>query len=542
MPFLLSPGVAVVETDLTNIVPAVATNTGATVGQFNWGPVDRVTVVENEESLTSIFGKPDNTAYKDFFCSANFLQYARNLQLVRVVGSEALNAAATASSSGSGVLIKNGDVYDTTSFTSSTNLFIAKYPGALGNSIGVAFADTTGYNATNTAGGYTWQWRGLFTDAPGTNEFHVVVYDVDGKITGTAMTALEKFEFVSTVATKKRFDGSSAYAKNVLRNESNWIYLGKESLLTGTSNGVTLGGGANGSAITESDRQSGFALFRNTEELDISLIFASGAGTTASAYIISNVAEFRKDCVAFVSVQETDVVNIADETTQLTNINTTRTVYGSSSYAVMDSTYKYQYDRYNDVYRWVPLNGDIAGLCARTDAEADPWFSPAGLNRGKIKGVAKFASKQSNTIRDELYKKGVNPCVIFPTDGAVLFGDKTLQSKPSAFDRINVRRLFITLEKAISTASKYMLFEQNDERTRTRFYNMVDPFLRDVKGRSGIYDYRIVCDESVNTPDVIDRNEFRGQIWIKPVRSINYIILDFVAVRTGVSFDEIVQN
>jgi phage tail sheath protein FI len=206
----------------------------------------------------------------------------------------------------------------------------------------------------------------------------------------------------------------------------------------------------------------------------------------------------------------------------------------------MDSGWKYMYDKYNDVYRYVPLNGDIAGLCVRTDTERDPWFSPAGFNRGQIRNIVKLAFNPSKTQRDELYRNSINPVASFPGEGTVLFGDKTLQSKPSSFDRINVRRLFIVLEKAIARAARASLFEFNDEFTRSSFVNLVEPFLREVQGRRGIFDFRVVCDATNNTPEVIDRNEFVGDIYVKPTRSINFIQLNFVAVRTGVAFDEIV--
>jgi phage tail sheath protein FI len=225
---------------------------------------------------------------------------------------------------------------------------------------------------------------------------------------------------------------------------------------------------------------------------------------------------------------------------EATDIVEFRNTLGSSSYAFLDGNWKYQYDKYNDVYRWVPFNGDVAGLVVRSTDERDAWWSPAGFNRGQIKNVVKTAWSPSKTFRDELYKNGVNPILTFPGEGTILFGDKTLLAKPSAFDRINVRRLFIVLEKAIATAAKYSLFEFNDQFTRSQFRNLVEPFLRDVQGRRGIYDFRVVCDESNNTGEVIDRNEFIGDIYIKPARSINFIQLNFVAVRTGVDFSEVV--
>jgi len=242
--------------------------------------------------------------------------------------------------------------------------------------------------------------------------------------------------------------------------------------------------------------------------------------------------------MVFVSPELVDVYNNAgDEADDIVSFRTTLT---SSSYAVLDSGWKYQYDKYNDKYRWIALNADVAGLCARTDAIADPWFSPGGLNRGQIRNVVKLAYSPDNTDRDTLYKAGVNPVVAFPGEGTVLFGDKTLLAKPSAFDRINVRRLFIVLEKAIALAAKYQLFEFNDAFTRAQFRNLVEPFLRDIKGRRGIYDFRVICDETNNTGEVIDRNEFVADIYIKPARSINFISLNFIATRTGVAFEEIV--
>lgn len=540
----LSPGVSIQETDLTNIIPSVSVSTGATAGQFQWGPVEEIVTIDNEELLTTIFGTPNDTNYEDFLSCSSFLAYASNLKIVRVVDEDgdsdtdgAQNASATDSASGTGQLIKNNDDYDTKSFTSSSNLWIAKYPGALGNSIGVAWCDTSGFNDTDSNGDYTWSWRSVFTTAPSTNEFHVVVYDADGKITGTQNTVLERFSFVSTVTTAEYFDGTSAYFKNKINSGSSWLWVGKTSLLTGTNDGVTLAGGEDGLPVSPADRQRGFALYQNEETVDISIVFAGGADTTTAKYIVDNIAETRKDCFACVSPMQTDTVGVALDSTKLSNVKATRTSIGTSSYAMMTQSHKYMYDRYNDVYRWVPLNGDMAGLLARTDSDFDPWFSPAGYNKGRIKNTIKLSFNPSKTYRDELYKEGINPVVIFPSEGPVLFGDKTLLTRPSAFDRINVRRLFIVLEKAIAKASKYQLFEQNDERTRARFVNMIEPYLRDVKGRRGIEDFRVVCDETNQTSDP---NEFACDIYIRPIYSINFIKLNFIAVRSGVEFEEVV--
>ena len=308
--------------------------------------------------------------------------------------------------------------------------------------------------------------------------------------------------------------------------------------VTAVSN-VSLSGGANGSVATVGQLKTAYEKFQDAETVDINLIIA---GTSSATHIdnLITIAEDRKDAIVFASPERADVVNVADSSTQVSNVVAFFNGIRSSSYVVFDSGYKYAYDRYNDVFRFVPLCGDMAGLCARTDLVADSHFSPAGFNRGVVRGAVKLAFNPTKQQRDDLYRARVNPVVTFPGQGTILFGDKTGLSKPSAFDRINVRRLFITLEKAISTASKFQLFEFNDEFTRAQFRNLVEPFLRDVQGRRGITDFLVVCDETNNTGEVIDRNEFKADIFVKPARSINFITLTFVATRTGVSFDEVV--
>ena len=300
----------------------------------------------------------------------------------------------------------------------------------------------------------------------------------------------------------------------------------------------SLSNGANGSAVTVGQKKTAYEKFQDADTTDVGLIIA-GSGDATHIDNLITIAENRKDCVVFASPERSDVVNIASSVTQTSNVKGFFDGISSSSYIVFDSGYKYMYDRYADVNRFVPLNGDIAGLAARTDLIADSWYSPAGLNRGQIRGAIKLAYNPTKTERDDLYRARVNPVATFPGQGTVLFGDKTGLSAPSAFDRINVRRLFITLEKAISTASKFQLFEFNDEFTRANFRNIVEPFLREVQGRRGITDFLVVCDETNNTGDVIDRNEFKAEIYVKPARSINFITLSFVATRTGVSFEEI---
>jgi phage tail sheath protein FI len=324
---------------------------------------------------------------------------------------------------------------------------------------------------------------------------------------------------------------------------ADWGTSAAANVLDSLSAAITtsLDGGTDDFALTEAEKQNAFALFANAEQFDISLVMLGKASAATAQYVIGNICETRLDCIALVSpenVSSGDVI-IGSTSSEISQITAYRDALSSTSYAVMDSGYKYQYDRYNDQYRYIPLNGDVAGLCARTDFTNDPWFSPGGLNRGQIKNVVRLAVTPTKTQRDTLYKKGINPVVTFPGEGTVLFGDKTLLSKPSAFDRINVRRLFIVMEKAIATAAKFQLFEFNDGFTRAQFKNLVEPFLRDVQGRRGITDFVVKCDESNNTGEVIDRNEFVADIFVKPNRSINFITLNFVAARSAINFSEI---
>jgi phage tail sheath protein FI len=553
MGFQLSPGVQVSEIDLTTIVPSVATSIGGVAGIFAWGPVNEIVTISDEVRLVDRFGKPNNTNADYWFSAANFLAYSNTLKVVRAANtSTTLNATAA----GAGVLIENEDDYENnhSGGANTYGTFAAKWAGDIGNYITIEMADA------NTFTG--WAYAGEFTDAPGTSayvadlggandEVHIIVLDITGKITGTANTVLEKYEFLSKAADAKIYDGSTNYYKNVINGSSRYIWWmshpdaganwGSDSdtdfnLLTAVQS-VALANGANGT-ITDGDIIRAYDAFANADSVDVNLLITGPGNSTIANYLIDNIAEVRKDCVVFISPVKSLVVNnYGDEADDCV---TFRNLLTSSSYAVLDCNWKYQFDKYNDIYRWVPLNGDIAGLCARTDQDRDPWYSPGGLNRGIIKNVVKLAWNPNKTDRDTLYVKGINPVVTFPGEGTILFGDKTLLARPSAFDRINVRRLFIVLEKAIARAARSSLFEFNDTFTRAQFVNLVEPFLRDVQGRRGIYDFRVVCDETNNTGEVIDRNEFIGDIYIKPARSINFIQLNFVAVRTGVSFDEVV--
>jgi len=561
MAFMLSPGVEVKEIDLTTIVPSIATSIGGFAGYFAWGPVLDFKTMSNEDELVALYGKPTDETAQSFFTAANYLAYSNNLKVVRVVGDTAKNAVANADATAA--LIKNEDDYISNYSSGSTGLgtFAAKWAGALGNSLKVSMADGATWE--------NWEYKNRFTSAPGTteaaeargvadDEVHVVVIDEDGQFSGVPGTVLETFGFLSKATPIKSTTGAGNFYKDVINGASKYIwvldhpavdtdggnlaawgevitskdYANLDEVLT-----VSLVNGVD-AAPGDNDLIAGYDLFANDEAVDVNFLITGAANATVCADVIE-IAEDRKDCVAFLSPPiETVVNNAIDDIAQ--DIVDYRDALTSSSYAVMDSGWKYQYDKYNDKYRWVPLNADVAGLCARTDLTNDPWFSPGGLNRGIIKNVVKLAYSPDRTDRDTLYPKGINPVVTFPGQGTVLYGDKTLLARPSAFDRINVRRLFIVLEKAIATAAKYSLFEFNDTFTRAQFVALVEPYLRSVQGRRGITDFRVVCNETNNTPEVIDRNEFVASIFIKPARSINFITLNFVAVRTGVSFDEVV--
>lgn len=419
-----------------------------------------------------------------------------------------------------------------------------------------------------------WKHWNLFEQAPGqssyqllngnstvSDEIHVVIEDVDGKVSGVPGTILETWSALSRATDGKTADGSSNYIFDVLNNNSAYVWYANDIRGTLAENALNLADvtqtfvytkdfvagkdvpGENDAGSLASVLRS-YDKFASPEDIDVSLVLTGKSrggtnGEQTANYIIDNITEKRKDCVAFVSPEKADVVgNTGGDIEQ--DVVTFRNSSRSTSYAVIDGGYKYMYDKYNDLYRWIPLNGDTAGLCAQTDNLRDAWWSPAGFNRGNLKNVIKLAYNPRKAQRDVLYKNGVNPVVNFPGQGIILYGDKTMLSRPSAFDRINVRRLFIVLEKAIATAAKFMLFEFNDEFTRASFVNLVTPFLRDVQGRRGIYDFHVVCDETNNTGEVIDRNEFVGDIYIKPARSINFIQLNFIAVRTGVEFSEVI--
>ncbi|NDA95672.1 MAG: hypothetical protein EBY03_06010 [Actinobacteria bacterium] len=555
-------------TIVTNSTGGITSVTVVGGGQFPNTSVIRVQVANSTAGANSTNGNTSAGASATFSitlgstAAANTLantELNTQLGLLTVgdklkVGSQYLKVTAIGSTSG----VSNGVVRSTLSFEDL-------YTGS------AAVSKSTNSTSTEAVTRY-WEFFDNVDSAPGTSayvaerggssdELHVIVADEDGVFTGVKGTILERFERLSRATDAKR-EGAAIYYKDIINNSSEYLWWFKDNgnASSNTANNMSssdvnakpttksLEGGADGGGeanIAFSYLASAYDKFASAEEVDISLVLTGKArggtyGEQLANYLIDNIAEVRKDCVVFASPERGDTVGVTSG--QADNVVEFRNALRSSSYGVLDSGYKYAYDRYNDVYRYVPLNGDTAGLCVRTDNIRDPWFSPAGFNRGQIKNIVKLAYNPDKADRDTLYKAGVNPVTTFPGQGTVLFGDKTLLAKPSAFDRINVRRLFIVLEKAIATAAKFTLFEFNDDFTRAQFRNLVEPYLREIQGRRGIYDFKVVCDTTNNTPEVIDSNQFVGDIFIKPARSINFIQLNFVAVRTGVEFSEVVGS
>lgn len=507
----------------TNPAYALEYTGGGTGGSDDTAP----TVTEGT-SATSTSTTWSNV--ETFYSAADFLGYSDALYVVRV-------------SNGTRATGQVGSALENIS---------AKYPGDLGNSISVEIMDATSYQSSLADSASTAR---LYEFAPSAQNFHVSVVDQGGAITGVVGTVLETFADLSLTAGDKDTFSRTSYLPTVLENRSRYIScddvanivaVGPVTSTNQLGKLVNGGDGDDESNIPTGDISMGYDFFENPEEIDVSFIIQGKAKgddpiTDPNYIALSNyligIANARRDCVAFISPAFEKVVDVSNVLKAITDFGNAS---NTSTYAVADTGYKYRYDKYNDQYVYTPLNADVAGLCARTDEARDPWFSPAGSQRGQIRNVVKLAYNPSKTDRDNLYRAGINPVITQAGQGTLLFGDKTKASGPSAFDRINVRRLFILLEKSIARASQSTLFEFNDEFTRAQFKNLVEPFLRDVQGRRGIYDFKVVCDETNNTASVIDRNEFVGDIYIKPARSINYIQLNFVAVATGVEFDEIV--
>ena len=659
MAFSVSPSVIVREVDASASVPAIATPPAAMAGVFRWGPVGEAVLVSSENELVSRFGTPGADNYETFFVGADYLSYANALYVARVD-----NGAATASASD---IQRNGNNVIQAEFT-TYGAFDALYPGALGNSLEIAYvkgsnftnteitvgeipatrisgntvqqatSQTVDFNAAtvafevlpadeittiengdiitigNDSVGYQeivvnsvtkvgrdsvgdptantvlttaihhtialgskyllaetnlnklsitrkWAYGNLFGKAPAAANYHIAVLDADGEISGTAGSVLELYSDVSVSTTAKLPSGKTNYYKEAIEQESSWVKVAntvhfEASAQASTYERLGIGYGVSGntsitssnvgtdgrseSLATLADLAPGYDLFKASNEIDVSFVLGGKSDDAGNlgTYLISNIADYRKDAIAFISPAKSDVVDESKTEKKLTNVIDFRDSLPTSSYSVIDSGYKYRYDRYNDVYRYTPLNGDIAGLASRVE----PFESPAGFRKGVIKNVVKLAFNPNKSQRDQLYSNEVNPVMAQVGQGIVLFGDKTGFGQNSAFDSLNVRRLFIAVEKAIANAAQSFLFELNDEFTQAQFKGIVEPFLRDIQGKRGIVDFRVVSDETVNTPAVIDQGKFRANIFIKPARSINVIELTFVATRSGVEFEEIVGS
>lgn len=529
---ILSPGVYVSEKDLTFNITNIVANVSGYAGLFRWGPVEQpVRITSNESELVRRFGQPDKTTSLYFHSALNYLLYTNPLIVVRAVDSDVALNAVPAESGVTPILVKNDDQYEDAVVTGIS--FIGRYPGQLGNSLSISMADNTDYA--------NWEYADEFDYVPAAGEFNMVVVDEDGLITGQAGTILETYELMTLTAGDKKTDGTTAYIGTALRNQSNWVLLGDTDAITfdgvsGTYE-VSLTGGVDGNDAVNADWATAWATFNNSETVEIMRVFTSGTPATAVTGVI-DIMDSRGDSIAFVAPELSDVYNAASPEVNIKEYFTT-TINKNTSYAFYVDNWKLVNDKYNDQTIWIPTDSDAAALHARTFAQTEAWFSPAGFNRGQLKNVIKLAWNANKPQRDVLYKNAVNSIVAFPGEGTVLYGDKTALQRPSAFSRINVRTLFIVLKKNIANAAKYQLFEINDEITRSVFRNAVNAYLENVQGRRGLTDYRVIADETNNTPSRIDANEFIGDIFLKPARTINFIKLSFIAVATGVDFEEV---
>jgi len=564
-----SPAIVVKEIDLTSIVRNAQSTTGATVGDFRWGQVDIVTQIADEADLAATFGAPNTGNAVDFLSAAAFLRYSGDLKVVRAIDSNAKNAYSSSEGS-SAPVVKNADNFtdQSTALDSDAHTFIARYPATLGNSLKVSMCP---YDVGDSSFD-DWTYASKFDAAPGTSsyatgknasndELHVAVIDEDGAFTGTRGTVLETFPFVSLASDAKTDDGSTNYVKNVINNKSQYIWWGgfdsdytvasagttadsgdDFALVTAATKTVSLSGGVDVTALSTGQIATAFDKFEDVDTVQIDFLIpppvtARADQTTIVNDLVTIAQSTRKDCVVVASPARADVVGVS---TPVTNAVAGANTFTNSSYLIVDNNFLKVYDKYNDQYVFIPAASSTAGVMAASDLNTAPWFSPAGIRRGQYLGVTALSYSPTKAERDTLYRAGVNPIANIPGQGILLYGDKTKLARPSAFDRINVRRLFLVIERAIADAAKSVIFEFNDEFTRAEFVNIVEPFLREIQGRRGITDFRVVCDETNNTAAVIDRNEFIASIFIKPARSINYVTLNFVGVRTGVAFEEVV--
>ena len=534
-----SPAVIVQEQDLSSFVSADSVTTGAVVGAFEWGPVEAITKITSEGKLIQFFGTPHDWNYKDWFTARNFLNYSSSLAVVRVVSEDSKNASDT----GADILLKNYNLYEfkINEITESDTRIVARYPGNLGNNIRVAIVNKLGLDAQTAAiangdevavnGATSYISRPLSDD-----EVAICVYLGD---------EVQEYGIFSTVDGSTDVTGYGNYVFKYFNNNSNWIYLNDRTLKFTDKDGnpvavnidITLTGGyAPEATLSLGDYMRGWNLFSNeeTDEAEVQLLMQGGGSIEVGNYII-DLAETRKDCLACVSPMIDEVVNTLTPTDNI--VKGSGSAYRGSSYAFMDGNYKYQYDNYNDVYRWIPLNGDIAGIMAETDVTEDPWMSPGGK---QIKNCVKLAFHPSKADRDILFSYNVNPVTNFRAEGNILWGDWT-RVENTAFNFVGVRRLFLYVERAIKDYARNVMWKQNDEITETIFVQTVEPFLNNIVGGRGIQEFKVAAGSKVTSPEEMDKGIFRAKILIKPVRSIRYVVLVFTAVRSDMSIEEIVQ-
>lgn len=567
---MASPGVYDTERDASQNVRTLGKTAGAFAGTFNWGPIDTNITVSEEDDILQYFGKPDDVNYVDWLSAANFLNYTGALVLRRIAGINTKNA----SSGAAGVLIKNTNDYELKGST-LTDFFYAKYAGDLGNSLAVHVADGATFD--------TWVYKSEFDTAPassessevyGTNindEMHVIVVDQYGKITGIPGAVIEKFAYVSKAQDGKDINGQPSYYKAVINRSSNYITVGgnlsgaavtdplTDHTLVGskfTANpfvdlvepyAVILKHGNNGGLADKTEYVKGFTQLADIDDNSVSVVFVGNCGGdtnhTEVCNAVGSVVKKNQRRVGFFSPKVSDIIGVSDEKTILTNILATYDLITEKhSYVSMATGVKSVYDKYNDVYRWIPTNSDEAGVWARIHNKEGKWVSAAGYNKGVYSNAKGLAYNPDETARNTLYAKNIN-CVIQENGaGILLFGDKTLQGKNSTFSFLGTRFLFIELRIIIADASKYTLFEFNDDFTRAQFRDLVIPTLRDIKGQRGVNNFKVVCDESNNTDKVIQNGEFVGDIFIKPNYSIQQVLLTFTSVNRTLSFEEVVVN